>query len=1183
MHSVFNRTAKVEAQVQEKTSDLQKSNTRLQKEIVDRQLAEVQLRKLTTAVEQSSSSIVITNLEGNIEYVNPIFCEITGYSREEVIGQPARIVKSERTDPELYRQLWQTITEGRVWRGELLNKARDGRVYWENVSISPVRDEEDHITHFVAVKEDITLRKEAEESLCRSEMKFRTLYDSARDAVMLFDENGFFDSNQASLALFGCADLTEFCSKHPSDFSPPQQPCGTDSLTLANQRIATAMEKGNNHFEWMHKRADTNETFPAEVLLNAMKLDGKPVLQAVVRDVTARKQEEQKLKERDERFRAIFNTTFQFTGLMTPDGTLIEANVAASDFTGLKVEDVTNRPFWETHWWKGNEERVRKLKESVRLAASGEFIRYEVELQGAGDVTAFFDFSIKPIFGSNGKVIFLVPEGRDITERKRAEDDREIMLWREQGVSHLRQSLLAPAPLEDKLKTVTADIVRLFDADFCRIWLIRPGDRCEQGCMHAEVHEGPHVCRYRDRCLHLLASSGRYTHIDGQGHRRVPYGCYKIGLIASGEEQKFLTNDARNDPHVHKHEWARELGLVSFAGYQLRVPGEETLGVLALFAKHPISAEEDVILDGLGSTVALVIQQAEAEDALHLSKEDLEQSNAALKKSTEQANQMAIRAEAANCAKGEFLANMSHEIRTPMTAILGYSDLVAESLDCCPVCPAQSTCEMRVTNRQHMQVICRNGEHLLQLINDILDLSKIEVEKMTTEQVACSPHAIVADVASLVRVRAETRKLAFNTEFIGPVPETIRADPLRLRQILVNLAGNAVKFTETGSVRLLVQFVADGDEPRMRFDIVDTGIGITEEQAARLFEAFSQADTSTSRQFGGTGLGLVISKRLAQLLGGDVVLVESQPGLGTRFRATVATGPLEGVRMIEGGSIEEAVAAQGPATAGSPPPAAETKSLEGLRILLAEDGPDNQRLIAHILKKAGAAVTVVEDGQLAVEAALAARDSGQTFDVVLMDMQMPVLDGYEATGLLREKGYAGPIVALTAHAMEQDRQKCLDAGCDDYASKPIDRAKLIEAIAHHAQKEVTRMGALDNKVDALLSELAGNPDLAELVEMFVGGLPARVEAIERACAAQDLDTLAGLAHQLKGSAGGYGFPLITEAAANLEQSAKARESLESLTEAVRHMTDLCRRAQAGANVGSPARARPSSTDKPHSF
>ncbi len=384
-------------------------------------------------------------------------------------------------------------------------------------------------------------------------------------------------------------------------------------------------------------------------------------------------------------------------------------------------------------------------------------------------------------------------------------------------------------------------------------------------------------------------------------------------------------------------------------------------------------------------------------------------------------------ADAANEAKSEFLANMSHEIRTPMTAILGFTDNLLD--------PDLTESE----KLQAVHTVRRNGEYLLQIINDILDISKIEAGKLEVERIACPLGQTLAEVQSLMQVRADAKKLLFEVEILGAVPETIQSDPTRLRQILVNLVGNAIKFTKTGSVRLVARFIGDGAEPYIQFDVIDTGLGMTEEQAGKLFQAFSQADSSTTRKFGGTGLGLNISKRLAQMLGGDIA-VESRPGEGSVFRVTVATGSLDGVRMVDGPAVLT-IARPDPSAA----PSGEVDRLD-CRILLAEDGPDNQRLISHVLKKAGAEVTVTENGKLAVDAALSARDQGDPFDVILMDMQMPVMDGYEAAGLLRRRGYTGPIIALTAHAMASDRQRCLDTGCDDYATKPINRQNLIQAI-----------------------------------------------------------------------------------------------------------------------------------------
>jgi PAS domain S-box-containing protein len=390
-------------------------------------------------------------------------------------------------------------------------------------------------------------------------------------------------------------------------------------------------------------------------------------------------------------------------------------------------------------------------------------------------------------------------------------------------------------------------------------------------------------------------------------------------------------------------------------------------------------------------------------------------------------------AEAANQAKSEFLANMSHEIRTPMTAILGFVEILLERGN------IQDAPPERI---EACQTIKRNGEYLLRLIDDILDLSKIESGKMATERLACSPCGLVAEVTSLMRVRAVAKGLSLKIEYAGPVPETIQTDPTRLRQVLINLLGNAIKFTETGDVRLVIRFVDGGHDSTLQFDIVDHGLGMTQEQVARLFRPFMQADTSTTRKFGGTGLGLAISKRLAGLLGGDITVVETRPGAGTRMRITVAIGPLDGVKMITDPLAATVLAADGTSALAS----GDHPGVLDCRILLAEDGPDNQRLIAHVLKKAGAAVTVVENGRLAVDAALLARDQGRAFDVILMDMQMPVMDGYAATRSLRELGYTRPILALTAHAMAEDRQKCLDAGCDDYASKPIQRQALLRQV-----------------------------------------------------------------------------------------------------------------------------------------
>jgi signal transduction histidine kinase/ActR/RegA family two-component response regulator len=384
----------------------------------------------------------------------------------------------------------------------------------------------------------------------------------------------------------------------------------------------------------------------------------------------------------------------------------------------------------------------------------------------------------------------------------------------------------------------------------------------------------------------------------------------------------------------------------------------------------------------------------------------------------------------ANRAKSDFLANMSHEIRTPMTAILGYSEHLAEK-GCTDA-----------EREQIVGIIRRNGDHLLQIINDILDLTAIEANRLTVERTAVPLGRLVKEVIEASRGPAEARGLRLSLHCPGPIPQVVQTDATRLRQILMNLLKNAVKFTEAGEVSCTLRLERPGNaRPLLRFDIRDTGIGMTPEQLDRAFEAFTQADETMSRRFGGTGLGLTISRRLAGLLGGDVT-AESRPGCGSNFTLTIDPGALEGVPL---GPLE----GQPPTGETKPRSGAPEAPLARCRILLVEDGPDNQRLISHILKKAGAEVEVAENGKLGLDAAWEALTSGRAFDVILMDMQMPVMDGYSATGELRARGYAGPILAITAHAMLGDREKCLQAGCDEYASKPIARDKLIEMIRAH--------------------------------------------------------------------------------------------------------------------------------------
>lgn len=411
---------------------------------------------------------------------------------------------------------------------------------------------------------------------------------------------------------------------------------------------------------------------------------------------------------------------------------------------------------------------------------------------------------------------------------------------------------------------------------------------------------------------------------------------------------------------------------------------------------------------------------------------ELLQLNVALHSANRTLEELYQMAEAATKAKSEFLANMSHEIRTPLTAILGYTELLLSDA---------KNSEAFPQTREALEIIYRNGQYLLRLIEDILDLAKIEAGRLRVEKSRCHLPTLMTDILSLMRVRAAAKNLELTIVNEGPVPEYIETDPIRLRQILINLIGNAIKFTELGGVRVVVRTTqAEDGGVRLAFDVVDSGIGIPPEQLEKIFEPFHQVDSSATRRHGGSGLGLTISRRLARMLGGDIT-VRSTVGKGSTFTLTIDPGDLLRANLIFEG-ITAVQRQLGPLNEAK----AEEIRFSG-RILLAEDGPDNQRFFEFILRRAGAEVTLVEDGQRAVDSALSAAQAGQPFDLILMDMQMPVLDGYEATRRLRAAGYIGPIVALTAHAMEGAAEECLAAGCDDYIAKPVDRLAFLRKVA----------------------------------------------------------------------------------------------------------------------------------------
>ena len=534
-----------------------------------------------------------------------------------------------------------------------------------------------------------------------------------------------------------------------------------------------------------------------------------------------------------------------------------------------------------------------------------------------------------------------------------------------------------------------------------------------------------------DQFADRFESFASHVHPDDIGRVHHAVATHLDGESEFDLEFKMRTNEQR-------WRWVRVRGRIVVEEGQSNV-------MMGTMTEWPLSAGRDRLAASASDQLAAALHdQSKSSRELEKAKADLQNQNQDLQHARE-------KAEAAATSMSLFLANMSHEIRTPMTAILGFAEVLSEE----QANPADQSFAIGA--------IRRSSENLLTIINDILDLSKIEAGGMGVEIVSCAPLSTIQDAVALMQAQALAGGLELFMELKAPVPEMIETDPTRLSQILINLIGNAIKFTEHGGIKVVVDLTKEKLEPRidqdssdappadirLRIQVMDTGIGINDAQRNRLFQRFTQADPSTTRRFGGSGLGLTISRHLSRMLGGDIT-ISSEVGLGSVFTVEVGignAGPHKMVSILPPYPHEKLNLKLKNAAASNNP----TQSKNKITVLVAEDGEDNQRLIVHHLSRAGMKVIVANNGLEAVDLAVAAQKQSRAPDVILMDMQMPIMDGYEATLKLRELGWRGAIVAITAHAMTGDRERCTQAGCDDYLTKPINSKALIQTIQKFAQ------------------------------------------------------------------------------------------------------------------------------------